>query len=183
MCNKERMFPLKEPKKKKEWAEWVKAIFIAIILAFLLRTFVFATSIVEGESMVPTLEDGERVIFSKIGYLFGEPERGDIVIIKRPNKNYVKRIIALPDETIEMREHQLYINGKKLNKTFVSQDAINHTGNFGPIKVPDNSYFVMGDNRAISMDSRNGLGFIKRDTIIGKSEFVIYPFDEWKKTR
>ncbi|MEN1967051.1 signal peptidase I [Lentibacillus sp. N15] len=172
-----------EPKKKNEWVEWGKAIFIAILLALFLKVFVFATSIVEGESMVPTLEDGERVIINKFVYLFGEPKRGDIVIIKRPDKNYVKRVIALPGETVEMEEHQLYINGKKLNKSFVSKDAANHTGSFGPIQVPDDSYFVMGDNRAISMDSRNGLGFINRDTIIGKSAFVIYPFDEWKKTK
>lgn len=177
------MFPLAEPKKKNEWVEWGKALFIAILLAFFLKTFVFATSIVEGESMVPALEDGERVVFNKFVYLFGDPKRGDIIIIERTNKNYVKRVIALPGETVTMEKHQLYIDGEKVNKKFVSQDAINHTGNFGPINVPEDSYFVMGDNRAISMDSRNGLGFIDRDTIIGRSEFVIYPFDEWKKTR
>lgn len=172
-----------ETKKKNEWVEWGKAIFIAILLAFFLRTFVFATSIVEGESMEPTLENGERVIFNKFIYLFGEPKRGDIIIIQRPIKNYVKRVIALPGETVKMQEHHLYINGKKYEKTFISQDAINHTGNFGPIQVPEDNYFVMGDNRAISKDSRNGLGFINEDTIIGRSEFVIYPFEEWSLTR
>ncbi|WP_106497792.1 signal peptidase I [Lentibacillus sp. Marseille-P4043] len=172
-----------ETKKKNEWIEWGKAIFIAILLAFFLKTFVFATSIVEGESMVPTLEDGERVIFNKFVYLFDEPDRGDIVIIQRPIKNYVKRVIALPGETVEMQGHQLYIDGQKYNKTFVSEDAINHTGNFGPIQVPENNYFVMGDNRAISKDSRNGLGFINEDNIIGRSEIIIYPFDKWSMTR
>lgn len=167
-------------KEKNEWLEWGKAIFIAILLAFLLRTFVFATSIVEGESMVPTLENGERVIFNKLVYFLDEPERGDVVIIQRPLKNYVKRVIGLPGETVKFREHQLYINGEKYGESFINEEALNHTGNFGPIEVPENKYFVMGDNRAISKDSRNGLGFISEDDIIGRSELVVYPFDEWK---
>ncbi|WP_099157907.1 signal peptidase I [Virgibacillus ndiopensis] len=172
-----------ETKKKNEWLEWAKAIFIAILLAFFLRTFVFATSIVEGDSMYPTLEDGERVIFNKFVYLIGEPDRGDIIIIQRPIKNYVKRVIALPGETVEMRNHQLYINGEKYTETFISDEAINNTGNFGPITVKKDKYFVMGDNRAISRDSRNGLGLINEEDIIGRSEFIIYPFDDWSMTR
>lgn len=177
--SQERMYKLVERKKKNEWLEWTKAIFIAILLALFLRTFIFATSIVDGESMVPTLQDGERVIFNKIVYLVDDPERGDVIIIKRPTKNYVKRVIGLPGETVQFQDHQLYINGKKYDETFVSKDALNHTGNFGPIEVPEDKYFVMGDNRAISKDSRNGLGFINADDIVGRSEFVIYPFDEW----
>ncbi|OZU90487.1 signal peptidase I [Virgibacillus indicus] len=172
-----------QAKKKNEWLEWAKAIVIAILIALFLRTFIFATSIVEGESMDPTLEDGERVIFNKIVYLLDEPDRGDIVIIKRPFKNYVKRVIALPGETIEINGSELYINGEKYQQTFLNEEAEERTGNFGPIQVPEDSYFVMGDNRAISKDSRNGLGFIKEDEIIGKSEFVIFPFDELSKTR
>ncbi|WP_404452428.1 signal peptidase I [Virgibacillus necropolis] len=179
----ERMSNVVKHKKKNEWLEWGKAIFIAILLAFFLRSFVFATSIVEGESMVPTLEDGERVIFNKLIYLVDEPERGDVVIIKRPIKNYVKRVIGLPGETVKFRDHQLYINGEQYEQTFINKEALNHTGNFGPIEVPENKYFVMGDNRAISKDSRNGLGFIKADDIVGRSEFVIYPFDEWSNIK
>ncbi|MDY0406039.1 signal peptidase I [Virgibacillus sp. 179-BFC.A HS] len=153
------------------------------MLAFFLKTFVFATSIVEGDSMYPTLQDDQRVVFNKFIYIFSQPKRGDIIIIKRPIKNYVKRVIGLPGEVIEMRNHQLYVNNKKVNEHYVSKDAINHTGNFGPIKIPKDSYFVMGDNRAISKDSRNGLGFIDEKDIIGKSEFIIYPFDEWSSTK
>ncbi|WP_246206596.1 signal peptidase I [Virgibacillus ihumii] len=166
-------------KRKNQWIEWLKAILIAIILAFLLRSFVFATSIVEGESMEPTLESGETILFNKFVYLTGEPERGDIVIIDRPIKNYVKRVIALPGETIKFRNHELYINGEKYKQNFISEEAQNHTGNFGPIKVPENSYFVMGDNREVSLDSRNGLDFIKEENIIGRTEFIVFPVDEW----
>lgn len=177
------MLTVPETKKKKEWFEWAKVIIIIILLTLFLRTFVFATSIVEGESMDPTLEGGERVIINKFVYLFGEPERGDIVIIKHPNKNYVKRVIAMPGETIEMKKHILYIDDEKTSEHFISEDALKHTGNFGPLSVPEESYFVMGDNRAISKDSRNGLGFIDSDDIIGKSELVISPFKKWSLTR
>lgn len=170
-------------KKKNEWVEWGKAILIAIILAFCLRSFVFATSVVDGESMNPTLEDGETIFFNKFTYLFDEPERGDIVIIQKPIKNYVKRVIALPGETIKGKNHTLYINGEAYEQSFINKIAQNNTGNFGPYKVPKNKYFVMGDNRAISKDSRNGLGFIDGDSVIGKSEFIVFPFDEWSMTQ
>ncbi|MDC3412744.1 signal peptidase I [Aquibacillus sp. 3ASR75-11] len=166
-----------------EWIDWLKAIFIAIILAFILRTFLFSTSIVLGESMYPTLEDGERILFNKFVYLVDEPNRGDIVIIQRPNKNYVKRVIALPEETISVKDGALYINGEKYTQSFLEKQAIMRTGNFGPITVPPNSYFVMGDNRGISRDSRNGLGFIYKDEIVGRTEFIIYPIDEWDRTK
>lgn len=178
----ERMSSLAESKKN-EWIEWGKAIVVAILLAFILRTFVFATSIVEGDSMYPALEDGERIIFNKFIYIVSEPKRGDIVIIQRPQKNYVKRIIGLPNEVIEMKDHDLFINGEKQPNSFVDEYDTMLTGNFGPIKIPENSYFVMGDNRAISLDSRNDLGLIDRSEIIGRSELVIYPFNEWEITR
>src|SRR5690625_4941127 len=92
----ERMSLVSETKQKNEWIEWGKAILFAILLAIIIRTFLFSTSIVEGDSMDPTLEDGERIIFNKFVYIVGEPQRGDVVIIQRPHKNYVKRVIALP---------------------------------------------------------------------------------------
>lgn len=170
-------------RKRSEWIEWGKAIFIAILLAFILRTFIFATSIVEGESMLPALEDGERIIFNKIVYIVSQPERGDIVIIQTDEKNYVKRVIGLPNETIEMRNHELYIDNEKQPSTFVDDYLTKLTGNFGPITIPDENYFVMGDNRPISKDSRNGLGFIERSDIVGRSEFVVFPFRDWEFTR
>lgn len=177
------MSPLTNTNKKNEWVEWTKALIFAIVLAFFLKTFVFATSIVEGESMEPTLQSGERVIFNKLVYIIGEPDRGDIVIIQHPFKNYVKRVIGLPGETITMKDHVLYIDDEPYNQPFLTEEAKNHTGNFGPIKIPEDSYFVMGDHRAISKDSRNGLGFIAEEDIIGRSEVIIYPFSEWSITR
>ncbi|MFC4024268.1 signal peptidase I [Oceanobacillus longus] len=172
-----------EVKNKNEWYEWAKAIIIAILIALFLRTFIFATSIVEGESMDPTLEDGERVIFNKLIYILDEPDRGEVVIIQRPTKNYVKRVIGLPGETIKLTGNNLIIDGEEYSQTFLSDEAQYKTGNFGPIRIPDDSYFVMGDNRAISKDSRNGLGFIHKEEIIGRSELIIYPFSEWERTK
>lgn len=174
---------MEKEKRRNEWLEWIKAVFVAIILVFILRTFVFSASVVEGESMSPTLDNGNKIIFNKFVYLVGEPERADVIIIQRPLKNYVKRVIALPNEEIEIRNHVLFINGEAYEQPYISEEAILNTGNFGPIKVPNDSYFVMGDNRAISKDSRNGLGFIEDEHIIGRSEFIIYPFSEWSQTR
>lgn len=172
-----------QDKKKNEWMEWIKAILVALILVLILRTFVFSASVVEGESMSPTLEHGNKIIFNKFVYLIGEPQRNDVVIIQRPLKKYVKRVIGLPGEVIEIRNHVLYIDDEAYEQSYISEEAILNTGNFGPIEVPEDSYFVMGDNRAISKDSRNGLGFIESEHIIGKSEFIIYPFNEWSQTR
>ncbi len=160
-----------------------KSIFNRYIGCSFLKIICVCNSIVEGDSMYPTLEDGERVIFNKMIYFIGEPARGDIVIIQRPLKNYVKRIVGLPGETIEVKNHTLFINGEASGQEYLSNDSKSLTGNFGPVKVPEQSYFVMGDNRAKSKDSRNGLGFIEKHEIIGRSEIIIFPFSEWSFTR
>lgn len=161
-----------------EWMEWAKAIVIAIVLAVIIRSFIFSTSVVQGDSMNPTLEDGERIIFNKLVYFIEKPKRGEVVIIQRTHKNYVKRIIGLPEEIVEVRNHVLYIDNKKYEQSFIAEEIANLTGDIGPIKVPKGNYYVMGDNRPISKDSRNGLGFINEADIIGRSEFVIFPFKE-----
>ncbi|WP_010530370.1 signal peptidase I [Lentibacillus jeotgali] len=171
-----------ESQKKNGLGEWVKLILFALLIAFFLRSFVLVTSVVEGESMEPALEDGEVVLFNKFTYLFNDAERGDIVIINRPRKSYVKRIIGLPGETISSTNQALYINGEKYEQSFIPEAFRDDTGNSGPIKVPEDSYFVMGDNRKLSKDSRNGLGLIREDNISGKSEFTILPVNEWSMT-
>lgn len=168
---------------KHELWEWTKAITLALVLAFIVRHFIFATSIVEGTSMEPTLEDGERVLYNKMVYLVDEPDRGDIVIIQRPNKNYVKRVVGLPGDTVEVQDHKLYVNNRRVDQTYLNQKAIEETGDFSAVTIPKDKYFVMGDNRNISKDSRTGLGFISSDEIIGRSELIISPFDEWSWTR
>ncbi|SDJ18573.1 signal peptidase I [Salimicrobium halophilum] len=170
-------------KAKNEWLEWIKAILIALVLAFLLRNFFFATSIVEGASMDPTLENGERVVFNKIVYHLDEPDRNDIVIIERPAKNYVKRVIGEPGDQVEVKNHELYINGEKQAQDYLDNQSIQATRDYGPVEVPEDHYFVMGDNRAVSKDSRNGLGLIKESEIVGRTELVIFPFEEMGRTQ
>lgn len=162
---------------------WIKAFLIAAVIAVLLNTFIFSSSIVEGISMEPTLQDEDRIIFNKLIYLVSEPGRGDIVMIKKDNKNYVKRIIGMPGESIKMSNHNLYINNEEQHQTYVDRHGDILTGSFGPTEIPHDYYYVIGDNRAVSKDSRNGLGLIKRDEIAGRSEFILYPFSHVSKTK
>lgn len=173
----------KRTKGKLEWIELLKVIVIAVVLALIVKSFVLSTSIVEGESMEPTLVDGERIVYNKFVYLIGSPDRGDVVIIKRPFKNYVKRIVALPGEKVEMKNHILYIDDQPSEQNYLNEDSKEHTGNFGPYFIPNEHYFVLGDNRAVSKDSRNGLGLIEEDEIIGRSEFIYFPVSEWSRTK
>lgn len=163
---------------------WLKSIIIAVVIVVVVRTFLFSPVIVDGASMEPTLHDQERIIISKTVSWIGEANRGDIVIIKGKNTkdHYVKRVIALPGDTIEMRNDQLYVNNEKVNehyleenKRIADQRGMNLTEDFGPLEIPADQYFVMGDNRVRSMDSRNELGLIEEKRIIGKSKLVIFP--------
>ncbi len=147
----------------------IKFFLVTFLLFYFLYQALFQTSVIEGKSMDPTYEQGELVLANKWVYMFDDPKRGDVVIIEKPTKQYIKRIIALPNETVEVRNHTLYINGEPYAQHFLPIDVQNSTTDFGPIVIPKDSYFVMGDNRIYSKDSRNGLGFISRDEIIAKS--------------
>ena len=169
-----------------ELFSWGKAVLIAIGIAFIVRTFFFSPYIVEGASMEPTLHDQEKIFVKKTDSI----TRGDIVIIKGKKENYVKRIIGLPGDIIVMKNDQLTLNGVQFNEPYLSQNrkmakeiGNQLTGDFGPITVPKDDYFVMGDNRLKSMDSRNGLGFIQKDRIVGQTEFVFFPFTHFRETK
>jgi signal peptidase I len=169
-----------------ELKSWFLSLGIALVIVLIVRTFLFAPYIVEGASMEPTLHNHEKIFVNKISTLSGF-DRGQIVIIEGKEDNYVKRIIGLPGDEIHMRNDKLYINGKLVKESYLSynrevaeQMGINLTDDFEQITVPENQYFVMGDNRLVSMDSRNGLGLIDRDRIVGKLEFVFFPFSEFR---
>ncbi|MRH41864.1 signal peptidase I [Aquibacillus halophilus] len=172
------MYKYKIPTKR----EWLISVILIVLFGFTLLSLIFSTSLVQGGSMSPTLQDGDKVIFNKAIYFLEEPSRGDIVVIKKPVKNYVKRIIGLPNEVIEVKENDLYINGESYNQNFLEEGRDN-IYEFGPITIPEESYFVMGDNRDISIDSRNGLGFITKEEIIGRSELILFPFEDIGQTR
>lgn len=169
---------------KKELKSWGKSLIIALGIAFVVKTFLFSPYIVKGASMEPTLHNQEKIFVNK--FLFSDGfNRGEIVIIEGKEKHYVKRIIGIPGDKIVMEDDKLYINGDLYKEPYLSENlklakqmGSRLTGDFGPITVPENQYFVMGDNRLKSMDSRNGLGFIREKSIIAKGEFVLYPLSD-----
>ncbi|MGM0873460.1 MAG: signal peptidase I [Bacillota bacterium] len=179
-----------ETSKSKIW-EWTKAIVLAVGLAMIIRIFLFEPYLVEGSSMDPTLKDGDRLFVNKTLKFIGDIEIGDIVIIdgKEENIRYVKRIIGLPGDKVRAESGKVYVNGTEMaepyldgNEEEAEEMGMLLTNDFEEIEVPEDSYFVMGDNRLNSMDSRNGLGLIEADRILGKSELIFFPFNHFSKT-
>ncbi|ARK31020.1 signal peptidase I [Halalkalibacter krulwichiae] len=165
--------------KKESW-EWLKAVVIALVLAFVIRQFLFAPVIVDGESMMPTLEHNDRMIVNKISYVFGNPERFDIIVFHAPaGKDYIKRVIGLPGDVIEYRDDVLYVNGEAIEEPFLDELKLAYSGDrltrdFQAVTVPENELFVLGDNRGRSKDSRD-IGTIHIDEVIGKANIVFWP--------
>src|SRR5690554_705973 len=151
--------------KTESW-EWIKAVAVALVLAIVIRLFLFAPIVVDGQSMWPTLEHNDRMIVNKIGYTIGEPDRFDIVVFHAPeNKDYIKRVIGLPGDTLYYKNDVLYINGEKVKEPYIEQykeivQKKPFTENFhlrdvtGFEKIPEGHVFVLGDNRQHSKDSR-----------------------------
>lgn len=173
---------------KRELKSWGKSLLVAFGIAMIVRTFLFSPYMVEGASMEPTLHNQEKIFVTKL-ILTDSFSRGEIVIIKGKEKNYVKRIIGLPGDTIVMKNDKLTINGVLFKESYLSKNRAlakqrgdRLTGDFGPITVPKNKFFVMGDNRLYSKDSRNGLGYFTKEDIIGQSEFVFSPFSHFRDT-
>ncbi|MDY2791072.1 MAG: signal peptidase I [Lachnospiraceae bacterium] len=165
----------------KEFITYAACFLAAIVFAILIVTFVGQKSEVTGSSMNDTLYNGEQVIVDKLSYRFHSPQRYDIVVFPESNKsNYVKRIIGLPGETISIREGYIYINDKLLTDDSYGKEGIS-TQNYGRLKQPvtlkDDEYFVLGDNRNNSQDSRSeAVGNVTKDRLIGKVTFRFWPF-------
>ncbi|MGV8906259.1 MAG: signal peptidase I [Acetobacterium sp.] len=159
-----------------ELREWLQSAIIAIILAFIIKMFLFDFVMVQGSSMVPTLENGDRLIINKIGYTIGEPNYEDIVILSySKNVEYVKRVIGKGGDTIEIKNQVVYLNDKALSEDYISPLPYD---DFAKVTVPADTYFVMGDNRSNSSDSRyESLGFVEKNAIDGKVIFRIWPLN------
>ncbi|MDD3173921.1 MAG: signal peptidase I [Herbinix sp.] len=165
----------------REIISWVMVIAIAFAAAtFINKVIIFKVEVPTG-SMENTIMIGDRVITLRLSYLFKDPQRGDIIVFPFPDDekvDYIKRIIGLPGDTVEGIDGYVYINGEKLEESYVTSTLDN---NFGPYVVPEDSYFMMGDNRDISEDSRYWDNkFVKRSKIIGKALFK-YPDFTWFK--
>ena len=174
----------------KEVFSWLKAIVVALVIAFVIRTFIFVPVIVEGESMMPTLQNADRMIVSKISNYVGELDRGDIIVFHATeSKDYIKRVIAIPGDTLEYRDDTLYLNGEAVEEPYLEDFQAQMNGfplteNFtleqvtGESVVPEGSYFVMGDNRQNSKDSRE-IGFVPKESVVGKTNFVFWPMGDF----
>jgi signal peptidase I len=189
-------------------AELPVLLLVAFVLALLLRSFLVQAFFIPSESMIPTLEIGDRVLVNRLAFRVGEPERGEIVVFadeagaERNNANpvagglrslaaglglappseqdYIKRVIGLPGETIEIVDGVVYIDGEPLPESATGEGGYLSTVDqsfMEPMKIPAGEYFVMGDNRPRSSDSRSLLGTISRDQLIGRAFVLVWPFD------
>ena len=156
------------------WRETIETVLWALVLALILRYFVVQAFWIPSGSMIPTLIPGDRVLVSKFWYHFQPPKRGQIIVFKYPldpKRDFIKRVIGHPGEVVSLEEGVVYIDGEPLAEPYVK----NHDSyNMEPIKVPEKSYFVMGDNRPNSQDSRFW-GFVPKENLIGPAFFRYWP--------
>ena len=174
---------MKQEKRKKsavrEMMGWLLYMAILVAAAFLLVHFVGERTVVSGDSMSPTLSDGDNLIVDKLSYRVRAPKRFEIVVFPfqyQKGTYYIKRIIGLPGEQVQIYNGKVYINDSEipLDDSFVPEKP---RGSFGPYEVPENSYFVLGDNRNHSKDSRcwKSTSFVTFDEIVGKAVIRYYP--------
>jgi signal peptidase I len=174
---------------------------VAFILALLIKSFLLQAFYIPSESMEPTLEVGDRVLVNKVVYRLHPPRRGDVIVFADPDpepapdrspvsafwhwlteglgvstspeKDFIKRVIGLPGETVEVKRGEVFVDGDRIDEPYLN--PLGDDEDFGPVEVPPDSLFVMGDNRPNSNDSRRGLGFIPYDKVIGRAFVVIWP--------
>jgi signal peptidase I len=188
----------KEKKKKSTLREYTEAFVTAIILALIIRTFIIQAFKIPSGSMEPTLLVGDHILVTK--FIYGthipftnyvilpvsSPKRGDVVVFEYPKDesiDFIKRVIGLPGDKLQIINKQVYINGKKLYEPYayygdpeILPASESPRDNFGPVVVPEGEYFMMGDNRDFSNDSRYW-GFVKRDLILGKAEIIYFSWN------
>jgi signal peptidase I len=166
------------PEKKRHGmylGEILESVAIAVILAVIIRFFLFQPFYIPSGSMEPTLKPGDRIIVNKLIYRYSQPERGDIMVFKYPRdpaRDFIKRAVGLPEETVEIKNSKVYINNKEIPQPFLEPGL--QFGSFGPVEVPEGSYFMMGDNRNNSEDSRVW-GTLPRENMVGKAMFIYWP--------
>jgi signal peptidase I len=180
-------------KPKSEALEWVKSIALGLFVVLMIRMFFFTNYVVEGESMMPTFQEGNMLMVNKLSYQIGELERFDIVVFHaNKNEDYIKRVIGLPGDTIEYKNDTLYINNKSVEESYLEPYKSKLvdgklTGDFtleeltGQKTVPKGHIFVLGDNRLSSWDSRH-FGFVKISQVVGKVNFRYWPMSEFDTT-
>jgi signal peptidase I len=179
----------------KEIVEWIKALAIAGLLVFVIRWFLFAPFIVDGPSMQPNFETGERLIVNKILYDIREPKRGEVIVFHVPeeNRDFIKRVIGVPGDTVRLEGDDLYINGVKYEEPYIreaieraraaGEPAFNLGDDFPNAMiregtVPEGTILAFGDNRRNSKDSRM-IGFVPLENVIGRADVVFWPLGKF----
>lgn len=168
----------------KKLFEWIIAIVIALVLLFIVRTFLFVSYIVDGDSMKPTFHNNDRVIVNKLVKNFGQINNGDVIVFHaNKNADYIKRVIGLPGDTVEMKNNKLYINGTHVSERYLNKDIKTDDFSTRTIQgsksdvIPNGEYLVLGDNRTNSRDSRE-IGFVHEEDIVGTVNLRYYPFNQ-----
>ncbi len=177
----------KLPAGARAFFDWMVVIAVALLVAFVVRTFVIAHFVVEGESMFSTLDTGDRVFVNKLSYRLHEPNRGDVVVLHQitgaSERDLIKRVIGLPGETVEIRNCTVLIDGRVLSEPYLDPEVVTPTDCGGDYTasapVPADHVFVMGDNRGGSQDSRV-IGAISEDDLVGRAFVVFWPQSNWK---
>lgn len=194
--------PEEEKKKRRRGLrELPVLVLISLLLALLIKAFLVQAFFIPSSSMVPTLETGDRVLVNKVVYHLRDIHRGDVIVFGDPNpedaadrnaiqaffhwltnglgftqpedEDFIKRVIGLPGETLEARDGVVYVNGEPIDEPYLAPSI--RTEDFGPVTVPAGSLFMMGDNRANSVDSRGSLGFVPIDKVVGEAFVVMWP--------
>lgn len=169
----------------KNLIELAKSVIIAIVAAVLIITFVFETVSVDGLSMFPTLNNKDRLIVEKVSYYFRDPKVNDIVVLKYPadtREKFIKRVVAASGDKVKIEDNRLFINGVEKDEPYLNEKFIN--GFFNEVTVPENTVFVLGDNRNNSRDSRfPDVGFVNKKLIVGRAVLRLYPFNKIGRIR
>ncbi len=167
---------------KTEAIGWIKTILLAAVLAALVNSFLIVNAEVPTGSMENTIMTGDRILALRTSYWFDEPEAGDIVVFRYPDDEtgetlYVKRIIGTPGDTVEVTDGTVFVNGEALREDYIAELTL---GEYGPYVVPEGCYFMMGDNRNHSLDSRFWQNqFVEKDAILGKVVLRYYKGFKW----
>ena len=171
----------KERSTAEEIKDWVVSIVVAVALAMFIRTFIVELYVVDGPSMRPTLESEQRLVVNKFIYRFHPPEKGDVLVFqypRDPSRDFIKRVIAVPGDTIEIREGRVLVNDQLLTEDYILEKT---RSEYPKSTVPEGRIFVMGDNRNNSEDSRFAdVGFVPYDLIKGKAMLVFWPISAYK---
>jgi signal peptidase I len=172
------------PQKVSSVVTWVRDLFISLIVSAFIIVFLYQPVKVEGTSMLPGLEDQERIFINKFVYRFNSIERGDIVVFRYPRdvaKSYIKRVIGIEGDRVRIVDGRVYVNGRMLEEPYVPEEYAD-IRSYSEVKVPPHSYFLLGDHRTSSSDSRD-FGPVDQRFIYGKAVFVYWPMEKVGKLR